>query len=394
MKLLHTADWHIGRQLNNNGLSLLDDQAYVLQQILDLAKKEAVDGVIIAGDLYDRGLPPVEAVNLFNQILNRFLFEAKIPVYAITGNHDSAKRLEFGQEFFKRQGFYLVSNLADSFQPIELEGVQIFLLPFIDPIDAKIYYQDSEISTMNQAISRIVTDMKKLFNPAKKQILVAHFAVSQGADDSVLREQMLSETTRTVGGLTTLTSDLFGDFAYVALGHIHTRFASPTGTVAYSGSPLIFNKDEAKRKDIKGVYLVEISNDSVSKTFHPLKPYKDFLVLEAPYQDLLNQDFYEAYPRKAARFAFDILVEDRKELEGINVRAQLEEICGEEIIDLRIKETKARVRSSRAGFNPTKSKLSEDQLIATFFSEMTGGDQLSAYQQALVQELLGRGEEK
>ena len=121
MKLLHTADWHIGRQLNNNGISLLEDQAHVLEQIIDLAKKEAVDGVIIAGYLYDRGLPPVEAVSLFNQTLNRLLFEAGIPVYAITGNHDSAKRLEFGQEFFKRQGFHLVSKLADSFQPIELE---------------------------------------------------------------------------------------------------------------------------------------------------------------------------------------------------------------------------------------------------------------------------------
>ena len=392
MKLLHTADWHIGRQLNNNGISLLEDQAHVLEQIIDLAKKEAVDGVIIAGDLYDRGLPPVEAVSLFNQTLNRLLFEAGVSVYAITGNHDSAKRLEFGQEFFKRQGFHLVSKLADSFQPIELEEVQIFLLPFIDPIDARIYYQDSDISTMDQAISRIIADMKKLFNPAKKQVLVSHFAVSKGADDSGLREQMLSETTRTVGGLATLTSDLFADFDYVALGHIHTRFASPTERIVYSGSPLIFNKDEAKRQDIKGAYLVEISVAGVRKTFHPLKPSKDFLVLEASYQDLLQKDFYEKYPRKKARFAFDILVEDRKDLEGINVRAQLEEIYGEEIIDLRIKETRARRKPSWAGFNPTKSKLAEDQLIATFFAEMTGGDQLSAYQKSLVQELLGRGE--
>ncbi len=392
MKLLHTADWHIGRQLNSNGISLLDDQTYVLEQIIDLAKKEAVDGVIIAGDLYDRGLPPVEAVSLFNQTLNRLLFEAGIPVYAITGNHDSAKRLEFGQEFFRRQGFHLVSRLADSFQPIELEGLQIFLLPFIDPIDARVYYQDSDLSTMDGVMRRIIADMKEQFNPAKKQILVTHFAVSKGADDSDLRQQMLSETTRMVGGLTTLTSDLFADFAYVALGHIHTRYASPTETVVYSGSPLIFNKDEAKRQDVKGVYLLDISDGAIQKTFHPLKPYKDFYVLEAPYQELLQQVFYDKYPRKKARFAFDILVEERKDLEGINVRFQLEEIYGQEIIDLRIKETKAKPKMKRASFNSSQSQLAEDQLIADFFSEMTGGDQLTAYQKSLVEELLGKGE--
>ncbi|MFC3931824.1 metallophosphoesterase family protein [Streptococcus dentapri] len=394
MKLLHTADWHIGRQLNNNGISLLADQNFMLNEIISIAKREAVDGVIIAGDLYDRGMPPVEAVKLFDETLTQLLFENQIPVYAITGNHDSAKRLQFGQEFFKRQHFHLVSRLDDAFQPVETDEAQIFLLPFIDPIDARIYYQDKDIRDIKQAIERIVTDMKPLFKPDKAHILVTHFAVAKGKDDDALREQMLSETTRTVGGLTTLTSDLFEDFDYVALGHIHTRFASPTEKIAYSGSPLIFNKDEAKRGDIKGGYLLEISAESFEKTFIPLPVYKDFLVLEAPYQTLISKDFYNQYPRHQVRFAFEILVEDRKELEGINIRAQLEEIYGEEIVDLRIRETNPREVSRKVKISQKGSDLSDDVLIANFFQEMTGGQNLSDYQKEVITELLSEIKEE
>ncbi|MGT2929719.1 metallophosphoesterase family protein [Streptococcus dentasini] len=388
MKLLHTADWHIGRQLNQNGMSLLDDQRFILEEIIGIAKREAVDGIIIAGDLYDRSLPPVEAVRLFDEILTRLLFEEQIPVYAITGNHDSAKRLEFGQAFFKRQHFHLVSRLEDAFEPIETEDSQIFLLPFIDPIDARIYYQDPEIREINQALEQVFVDMRSHFAEGKVHILVSHFAVAKQGNDQQLREQMLSETARTVGGLSTLPSDLFADFDYVALGHIHTRFASPTERVVYSGSPLIFNKDEAKRKDTKGVYLVETDFGHFEKTFIPLPPYKELLVLEAPYKKLVSKDFYDQYPRYEARFAFEILVEERNELEGINLRAQLEEIYGSEIVDVRIRETSPRVRQPRSKALQGKEVLAEDIVIERFFQDMTGGQSLTDYQRSLVSELL------
>lgn len=392
MKLLHTADWHIGRQLNQNGISLIEDQKHVLQELMAIAKEEAVDGIIIAGDLYDRALPPVEGVNLFNQLINQALFDLKIPVYAITGNHDSAKRMIFGQELFKQEGFYLVSQFKDAFEPIETPEAQIFLLPFIDPIDARIHYQDPEIRDIDQAVKRIVEEMQTQFDPDKAHILVSHFAVARGAsqeDLEDLQEQMLSETTRTVGGLATLTSDLFEAFDYVALGHIHTRFASPSDSVVYSGSPLIFNKDEAKRKDIKGLYLLNIDGHEVTKEFRPLAPLKPFHVLEASFEELLTKDFYENYPCHQARFAFEILVEDRKELEGVNIRAQLEEIYGSEIVDLRVKETNPRTRLSRAKSRQAQSgrRPSDEERVSAFYEEMTGGQQLTPYQVEVVREL-------
>ena len=142
MKFLHTSDWHVGRTLN--GWSLLEEQAWAFQQIVDLAISEKVDGVIIAGDLYDRAVPPVDAIKLFNKTLARLVLEEQIPVYAISGNHDGAERLHFGRDFFQPQGLHLSTRLEEAFEPIELEDCQIFLLPFIDPIDARIYYKDDE----------------------------------------------------------------------------------------------------------------------------------------------------------------------------------------------------------------------------------------------------------
>ena len=127
MKFLHTSDWHVGRTLN--GWSLLEEQEWAFQQIVDLAIREQVDGVIIAGDLYDRAVPPVDAIKLFNKTLARLVLEEQIPVYAISGNHDGAERLHFGRDFFQPQGLHLSTRLEEAFEPIELEDCRFFCFP-------------------------------------------------------------------------------------------------------------------------------------------------------------------------------------------------------------------------------------------------------------------------
>ena len=127
MKFLHTSDWHVGRTLN--GWSLLEEQEWAFQQIVDLAIREQVDGVIIAGDLYDRAVPPVDAIKLFNKTLACLVLEEQIPVYAISGNHDGAERLHFGRDFFQHQGLHLSTRLEEAFEPIELEACQISSFP-------------------------------------------------------------------------------------------------------------------------------------------------------------------------------------------------------------------------------------------------------------------------
>ena len=367
MKFLHTSDWHVGRTLN--GWSLLEEQEWAFQQIVDLAISEKVDGVIIAGDLYDRAVPPVDAIKLFNKTLARLVLEEQIPVYAISGNHDGAERLHFGRDFFQPQGLHLSTRLEEAFEPIELEDCQIFLLPFIDPIDARIYYKDNEdkeIQGIGDALAYIIKDMEKAFDPEKAHILVTHFAVSKkdDSDGQSLRELMLSETSNTVGGLTNVTSDLFKNFDYVALGHIHTRFASPTKRVQYSGSPISLNVKEAKRKEEKGVYILD-------------------------FETLMSPEFYKEQPCQKSWFAFEIQLSSRKELEGINVRARLEEIYGTDIVEITFSRL-GDVREENLTVNHHLKDLemqSPQEIVFDFYQTVTGGDVLSERQTALVESI-------
>lgn len=397
MKFLHTADWHVGRTLN--GWSLLEEQEWALAQIVDLAVREQVDGVLIAGDLYDRAVPPVEAIRLFNKTLAQLVLEQGIPVYAISGNHDGAERLHFGRDFFQSQGLHLSTRLEEAFSPIELDDCQIFLLPFIDPIDARIYYKeeaDKEITSIGQALAYIVEDMKAQFNPDKAQVLVTHFAVSkkEGKEsEEALRQLMLSETTNTIGGLNTVTSDLFKDFDYVALGHIHTHLASPSDRIKYSGSPVVFNVKEAKREEAKGVYLIELdAGGALEQTFYPLEVKRPIKVLEAPFETLLSADYYGQQPCHQAWFSFSIELESRKELEGINVRARLEEIYGKDIVEITFKtkgDSTLEHQNLTTGLAHLEA-LSPQDVVGDFYQAATGGQTLSQTQEGLVEAIFAQ----
>jgi len=394
MKFLHTADWHIGRTLN--GFSLESEQVYAFKQILEIAKSNMVDGIIIAGDLYDRTVPNTDAVTTFNEMVKKLTFESNIPIYAISGNHDGARRLEFGHEFFKSLNFYMYTNLEHALNPVETSEVQIFLLPFLDPMDIRLFYKhfmgenDEEVKkyqNINDGIKRIITDMKKKFNPFKKQILVTHFAVTKKdeVDDNKLRTIMFSEATSTVGGLAVLTSDIFADFDYVALGHIHTNLASPSENIVYSGSPVMFNTKEAKLKQTKGVYIVDLSKENVCKTFVPLRVEKPIFVLEETFDTLVDPKFYEIYTTKKAWFSFRIINYDRVALTGINIRSRLEEIYGKDIVELTIDEKIDNFSQKNTDSN--MKKLAPEEVITRFYQEFTE-ENMTDYQREIVTTIL------
>jgi|GEM_PF-100060 len=392
MKFLHTSDWHIGRTLNN--ISLLEEQKHILNEIERIAKEQKVDGIILAGDIYDRMLPSLDATQLLDEVISNIIIDSKIPVYAITGNHDSARRMNFGTTFFKRNNFYLNTNIEDAIKPIELEDTQIFLLPFFDPLDARIYLsqigEDDETiksyKKIGDYIERIIVEMKKNFDPNKKHILVTHFAVTKtGETPEEFKEALTSETTSTVGGLATINPQIFDDFDYVALGHIHTRTASPSKAVVYSGAPMIYNTDEAKLKQTKGIFIIDTEKDDLDAQFIEIKPNKEIIKIVATYDEIMDETFYREYKGKNAWFAFEIIDYDTKEMEGINVRANIERIYGNDIIEINIKEKNNETDFDRTSIEVTK--LSEEELISDFYKRSTNKD-LSDYQVKLVEELL------
>lgn len=354
MRFLHTADWHIGKKLH--GYSLLDDQEYVFKQILQIAKQEEVDGIIIAGDLYDRSVPSVEAVERFNQMIIELNLEEKFPVFAISGNHDSSVRLETGGPWFKQSSFYLHTQLKQAFQPIEFGNTQLFLLPYFEPSDARIHFDDNEeIRTIEKAMTYVVDEMKKQFKSGMSQLLVSHFFAAGSTKSD-------SETKLTVGGLDTVPLDLLEDFDYVALGHLHNKDALITEKIRYSGSPLKFSLSE--RNQEKGVWIVDVNEKMVQSTFHPLRPKREIKELQGTFSELTQQAFYESIDRKDFMF---IQLTDRAVIPNMmyQLRKVYPNILGVERLYGRENDQKTITREI------SMKKLSPLELSQQFFEEMT-----------------------
>ncbi|APX71750.1 exonuclease SbcCD subunit D [Companilactobacillus allii] len=383
MKLLHTADWHIGRTLN--GYSLLDEQKHAFSQMLQIALDEKVDGIVIAGDIYDRGVPSSEAVIALDEMLRKINLENKIPIYAISGNHDSAKRLNYGREWMEYTDFHLNTLLEEAFTPIETSDTQIFLLPFFDPMDARVYYQKqgmdpqkiTNIKTIGEAMSLVISDMTKLFDKNKKHLLITHFAVSPNKDTEI---DLTSETNSKVGGLATLTTNQFKDFDYVMLGHIHTKFASPSETIRYSGSLVKFNVKEANTE--KSIDIVDTNDDPISFVHHKITPHTDLIVLKETWETLLDPEFYSKQPIGKNWFAITIEDFKRSEHTQTNVRSQLQDIYGT-VVELDYKNVEV---SNNQSIEQTIDSTNHEGIVEQFYTSITG-DTLSKSQKGIVNEI-------
>lgn len=383
MKLLHTADWHIGRTLN--GYSLLDEQKYAFKQILKIAKAENVDGIVVAGDLYDRAIPSTDAITDLNEMFKEINIDNKLPVYAISGNHDGAKRLNYGRDWMEFNNFYINTLLDEAFTPVETKDSQLFLLPFFDPMDARVYYQKQgmaedkvkNIKTISDAISLVLDDIYQNFDPNKKHLLITHFAISPSAKDI----DLTSETTSKVGGLETLNAALFDKFDYVMLGHIHTHLASPSKTMKYSGSPVKFNVKEAKGENDKGIYIVDTDNLE-EDNFKEIVPHTDLIVLNETWETLLDPDFYKKQPVSQDWFAIKIKQFDRTKHVSTNVRAQLQDIYGT-VVELDYDNIEKNTDTTSSENIDT---ISNEEVVDRFFTSITG-NQLSKEQESIVDDI-------
>ncbi|MGO3732240.1 MAG: exonuclease SbcCD subunit D [Vagococcus sp.] len=288
MKFLHTADWHIGRKLNQ--FSLLEEQRFAFEKMMAVADREHVEAIVIAGDLYDRSVPSVDAVSLFNEMMVEMNLERHYPVLAISGNHDSATRLETGTPWLKEHGIYLHTSLEQSFEPVELGDTQFFLLPYFEPFHARRVFEDDSIRDIQTAMSCVIDRMTGAFKQDMRHVLVGHFFAAGST-------KMESETPLEVGGLDSITTDMLDVFDYVALGHLHYKDAiKQHSTVKYSGSLLKYSVSEANQE--KGVRVVEFTQDEVKSDFIPLTPLRDVAQVTASFEELTHPDFYKQMNRE------------------------------------------------------------------------------------------------
>ncbi len=276
MKLIHLSDLHIGKRLNE--LSLLDDQAYILDRIIDIVTQERPDAVIIAGDLYDKSTPTAEAVRLCDDFLCR-LAAAECIVAIISGNHDSAERVAFGGRLMNARGVYISPVYDGNIQKISLRDEQgeafIHLLPFIKPIHVRTAFPDEEILSYTDAIRTAIDHMD--IDHSCRNILVTHQFVT-GA--SRCESEQIS-----VGGSDNVDASAFGNFDYVALGHLHMPQNIGSERIRYCGSPLKYSFSEAVGD--KSVTVAELgAKGSLSIRTIPLVPLRDMAVLRGNFAEL------------------------------------------------------------------------------------------------------------
>lgn len=283
MKLIHLSDLHLGKRLNE--FSLGEDQEYILNQILQIVEAEQPDAVVIAGDVYDKAIPSVEAVSLFDEFLVR-LAALHTHIFVISGNHDSPERIAFGSRLLEETGIHLSPVYGGSVESVTLEDafgpVDFYLLPFVKPIHVRRFFPEDPTDTYTQALSTAVGHMN--LDEHRRNVLVTHqFVTGASRSDS---EEI------SVGGADNVDSAVFDAFDYVALGHIHSPQHCGSEKIRYCGTPLKYSFSEAK--DTKSVTVAELreKGNLVIRTV-PLKPLRELVELRGTFEELTDRHFYE-----------------------------------------------------------------------------------------------------
>ena len=282
MKFIHTSDWHIGRQFHN--VSLLADQRHVLNQLVEHIEREAVDAVVIAGDIYDRSVPPAAAVELLDEVLNRICNELGVPVLLIPGNHDSAERLRFGARQLRQAGLHIIGELNQINQPIKMVRrsleVHFYGIPYNDPETVRNQF-NVDVSTHDKAHRYLAEQIITAKSADVPSILISHCFID-GWDESD------SERPLSIGGADRISYEAFAGFDYVALGHLHGPQHKGAAHIRYSGSILKYSFSEQNQR--KGVTLVEMAADGMKSATHlPLHPLRDMRILEGELNTLIEQ---------------------------------------------------------------------------------------------------------
>ena len=284
MKLIHLSDLHIGKRVNE--VSMIDDQEYILTQILRIIDDRQADAVLLAGDIYDKSIPSAEAVTLFDDFLC-CLAKRQIPVLLISGNHDSPERLAFGGRLFESSGIHISSVYNGSVEKVTLTDVygevHFWLLPFVKPAHVKRYFPDAGIESYTDAVRVAVDEMH--IDPQSRNVLLTHQFVT-GA--SLCESEEIS-----VGGSDNVDAAVFEGFDYVALGHIHGPQNVGSNRVRYCGTPLKYSFSEAGH--YKSVTVAELgAKGELTLQTVPLLPRHDMREIRGTFAELTAKDFYSA----------------------------------------------------------------------------------------------------
>lgn len=384
MKLMHLSDLHLGKRLNE--FSLLEDQCFILQQLVELVRSEQPDCVLLAGDIYDKPVPPAEAVTLFDDFLNKL---AQLTTVCVTsGNHDSAERLAFGAQLMREGGVHFCGLYTGEPQCVTLQdaygSVHIYLLPFLKPAHVRHCLPPEEaeqVTTYHEALRCAVERLH--INAAERNVLVAHQFVT-GA-------QTAGSEAVNVGGVDNIGAEVFADFDYTALGHIHKAQNVGSERVRYSGTPLKYSFAEWQQE--KSVTLVELGEKgSVSVTALPLAPLRDLRKLRGSYEELMSKDFYDELPKDSDGLLRDFYHLTLTDEEDVPDAVQKLRSVYKNLLQLEYDNKRTRTDNAIEGAERVVEK-SPLELMEEFY-QLQNNQALSEKQRAYLQGLLEKEESR
>ena len=370
MRFLHLSDLHLGKRVCE--FSMLDDQRYILEEILSLLDTRPVDAVLLAGDLYDKPVPPAEAVRLLDWFLTE-LADRKLPVFAISGNHDSAERVAFGAHLLAGSQVYVSPVFGGAPAPITLTDaygpVDIYLLPFLKPAMVRPIYPDEPIESYSDALGCVLRRCAP--DPARRSVLVAHQFVAGAA--------ACESEEPSVGGLDCVDAALFDGFDYVALGHLHSPQKVGRDTLRYCGTPLKYSFSEAHQH--KSAAFVELGpKGKVTLSTAPLTPKHDLRELRGSYMELTDR---RSYAGTATDDYLHITLTDEQDVPDALARLR---VIYPNLMRLDYDNLRTRTQADLDAPAQTEQKTPLEHFAA--FYELQNNQPLSAEQAAFCQQLI------
>lgn len=295
MKILHLADLHIGKIVLEQ--SMLEDQKYMLDKIIQKIKEEKIELVLISGDVYDRSVPPAESVNVLNNFLKILIKDLKIKICMIAGNHDSKERLNFGSEIFASDGLYISAMYNGKLDKVELEDeygkLNIYMLPYIKPIEVKQYFdEETDLSSYHNAVKAVIE--KENINESERNIILTHQFITAGNSEP---ERSDSET-KFLGGTENVDISCYDKFDYVAIGHIHGPQKIGRETARYAGTMLKYSFSEVNQNKCLTIIDFKEKNDIKIDISNKITPLRDMREIKGPIEELLKEENYSKTNRE------------------------------------------------------------------------------------------------
>jgi DNA repair protein SbcD/Mre11 len=287
LKFFHTADWHLGKLVQ--GVHMTEGQRYVLRQFVEAVREEKPDAVIIAGDLYDRAVPPPEAVALLDDVLWEIVMELQTPVIAVAGNHDSPGRLQFGSRLMRSNGYHIVGQLSEDTEPVVLTDrfgeVHFHLVPYCDPSIVRHLFDEEDVVDHHTAMEKVVGRIRGKMDESARHVFVGHAFVTPHGDEE--KNTSDSERPLSIGGAEYVAGHLFDHFDYTALGHLHQAHYVLDEKIRYAGSPMKYSISEESHA--KGFYIVDMDGEgNVEIEKRSLIPLHDMRTVEGTMEEILS----------------------------------------------------------------------------------------------------------